>query len=162
MLADFFSILLASRYTTRRLSAKLIAVLALAFALLFCLTIAHAESIAVIVNVKNPGDPLRQSAVAGMYRGETLHWPNGERIKLVNREISAPVRKQFYEQVLNATSDQVFYRQGTPVPVQSVIERSDEAVVNFVATIEGAIGYVSLARLRAIGNDQVKMVLIIE
>ena len=160
MLADFFSILLASRYTTRRLSAKLLAVLA--FALLLCSTIAQAESIAVIVNVKNPGDPLRQSAVADMYHGETLHWPNGERIKLVNREISAPVRKQFYGQVLNATSDQVFYRQGTPVPVQSVIERSDEAVVNFIATIEGAIGYVSLSRLREIGSNQVKVILIVE
>jgi ABC-type phosphate transport system substrate-binding protein len=150
----------ASRYTTRRLSTILTAVLALA--LWLCSTIAQAESIAVIVNTKNPGDQLRAATVAGMYHGETLHWPNGERIKLVNREISAPVRKQFYEQVLNAKSDQVFFRQGTPVPVQSVIERSDEAVINFVATIEGAIGYVSLSRLREIGNDQVKVILIIE
>mgnify|MGYP001174244533 CR=1 FL=1 len=148
----------ASRYTTRRLSTILLAGLAL----LLCSAIAHAESIAVIVSMKNPDDQLRQAAVAGMYHGETIHWPNGERIKLVNREISAPIRKQFYEQVLNSTSDQVFYRQGTPVPVQSVIERSDEAVVNFVATIEGAIGYVSLSRLRAIGSNQVKVVLIVE
>jgi ABC-type phosphate transport system substrate-binding protein len=150
----------ASRYTTRRRSTTFLAVLALA--LLLCSTIAHAESIAVIVNIKNPADQLRQAAVAGMYDGETIHWPNGERIKLVNREISSPVRKQFYQQVLNAPPDQVFYRQGTPVPVQSVIERSDEAIINFVATLEGAVGYISLARLREIGNDQVKVILIIE
>ena len=150
----------ASRNTSRRRSTTLLAVLA--FALLFCLSIAHAESIAVIVNKNNPSEPLRQMTVAGMYHGETIHWPNGERIKLVNREISAPVRKQFYEHALNAKSDEVFYRQGTPIPVQSVIERSDEAVVNFVSTIEGAVGYVSLSRLKKIGSDQVKVVLIIE
>ncbi len=150
----------ASRNTSRRRPATFITVLTLA--LLLCSAIAHAESIAVIVNIKNPGDPLRPAAVAGMYDGETIHWPNGERIKLVNREISAPARKKFYQQVLNAPSDQVFYRQGTPVPVQSVIERSDESVINFVATIEGAVGYVSLARLRELGNDQVKVILIIE
>ena len=150
----------ASRNTSRRRSTIFLAVLALA--LLLCSTLAQAESIAVIVNKNNPSAPLRQAAVAGMYHGETIHWQNGERIKLVNREISAPVRKQFYEHVLNARSDEVFYRQGTPVPVQSVIERSDEAVVNFVAAIEGAVGYVSLSHLKKFSSDQVKVVLIIE
>ena len=150
----------ASPYTSRRRSAKLIAVLALA--LLLFSTIAHAESIAFIVNKKNPGDQLRPADIAGMYHGEIIHWQNGERIKLVNREISAPVRKQFYKQVLNAKPNQVFYRQGTPIPVQSIIERSDEAVVDFVAAIEGAVGYVSLSRLKEIGDDQVNVVLIIE
>jgi ABC-type phosphate transport system substrate-binding protein len=164
MLADFFSILLethamsAPPHTRTRWPWTL--VIALTFS--FFSTLAHAESIAVIVNKKNPCDPLRPAAVAGMYHGETIHWQNGERIKLVNREISAPVRKQFYEQVLNAKPDQVFYRQGTPIPVQSVIERSDEAVVNFVAAIEGAVGYVSLSRLKEIGDGQVKVVLIID
>jgi ABC-type phosphate transport system substrate-binding protein len=150
----------ASRYANGRRPTARIFVLVLA--LLLCSTIVHAEPIAVIVNVKNSGDQLRPAAVAGMYHGETIHWPNGERIKLVNREISAPVRTQFYEQVLNAKPDQVFYRQGTPVPVQSVIERSDDAVINFVATIENAVGYVSLSRLKEIGNNQVKVVLIVE
>lgn len=125
-------------------------------------TVVHAEPIAVIVNKKNPCDPLRAAAVADMYQGETVHWGNGDRVKLVNREISAPVRKQFYREVLNAKPDQMFYRQGTPIPVQSVIERSDEAVVNFVATIEGAIGYVGLSRLKEIGDDLVKVILVIE
>lgn len=53
-----------------------------------------------------------------MYRGETLHWSAGDRIKLVNREIAAEERKTFYLRVLNAKPDQVFYRQGTPVPVR--------------------------------------------
>lgn len=97
-----------------------------------------------------------------MYRGETLHWSAGDRIKLVNREIAAEERKTFYLRVLNAKPDQVFYRQGTPVPVQSVIERSDEAVVRFVGTIEGAIGYVSLSTLKEMNDGQIRIILIVD
>lgn len=124
--------------------------------------LAPADPLAVIVNKNNPNASLTATAVANMYRGETLHWPDGDRIKLVNREISADARKTFYLRVLNATSDQVFYRQGTPIPVQSVIERSDEAVMRFVGAIDGAIGYVNLARFEEMNDDRVKMVFIIE
>ena len=136
--------------------------LAIASILWFCAAIAQAESFAVIVHKNNPSTQLSAGNIASMYRGETLHWQGGDRVKLVNREISAETRQTFYLQVLNAKPDQVFYRQGTPIPVQSVIERSDDAVVRFVGTIEGAIGYVSLARLKQIDDGLVKVVLIIE
>ncbi len=136
--------------------------LTVAFAIWACAALAYAESLAVIVNKKNPITSLTSPAVADMYRGETLHWPGGDRVKLVNRESSAEERKTFYLRVLNAKPDQVFYRQGTPIPVQSVIERSDEAVVRFVGTIDAAIGYVSLTRLKSMKDDQVKVILIIE
>ncbi|MEQ1847281.1 MAG: hypothetical protein ABL983_17075, partial [Nitrospira sp.] len=93
---------------------------AIASALWLCASLASAESLAVIVNKNNPNSSLSTTTVASMYRGESLHWPGGDRIKLVNREISAETRKGFYLQVLNAKPDQVFYRQGTPIPVQSV------------------------------------------
>ncbi|MEK9141113.1 MAG: hypothetical protein AAB308_08690 [Nitrospirota bacterium] len=136
--------------------------LAIASALWLCASFAHAESLAIIVNKNNPNASLSTTTVAGMYRGETLHWPGGDRIKLVNREISAEARKTFYLRVLNAKPDQVFYRQGTPIPVQSVIERSDDAVVRFVGTIEGAIGYVSLSRFKQINDGLAKVILVIE
>lgn len=124
--------------------------------------LAQADPLAIIVNKNNPNTSLTATAIANMYRGETLHWPGDDRIKLVNREISAEERKTFYLRVLNAKPDQVFYRQGTPIPVQSVIERSDEAVVRFVGAIDGAIGYVSLSRFKKMNDDRVKMVFIIE
>ena len=124
--------------------------------------LAHAEPLAVIANKTNPNTSLSTTAVASMYRGETLHWPGGDRIKLVTREISDDERKTFYLRVLNAKPDQVFYRQGTPVPVQSVIERSDEAVVRFVGVIDGAIGYVNLSAVKAMKDSQIKVILIIE
>ena len=136
--------------------------LTIAFALWSYTALAHADPLAIIANKNNPNTSLTATAIANMYRGETLHWPGGDRIKLVNREISAEERKTFYLRVLNAKPDQVFYRQGTPIPVQSVIERSDEAVVRFVGAIDGAIGYVSLSRFKEMNDDRVKMVLTIE
>jgi len=131
-------------------------------ACLFWVAPADAESLAVIVHKDNPSTALSMTTVADMYRGETLHWQEGDRVKLVNREISAETRKTFYSRVLNAKPDQVFYRQATPIPVQSVIQRSDEAVVRFVGTIEGAIGYVRLSGLKEIDDGQIKVILVIK
>ncbi len=138
------------------------AALAIASILWVCSAFGQPDSIAVIVNKNNPSTQLSAANVAAMYRGETLHWQGGDRIKLVNRDLSTETRQLFYLQVLNAKPDQVFYRQGTPIPVQSVIERSDEAVVRFVGSIEGAIGYVSLSRLKQIDDGLVKVILVIE
>jgi len=118
---------------------------------------AHAEPLAVIVNKKNPETNISQSTIARMFRGEQLHWPNGGRVKLVNREIASKNRERFYRFVLNAKPDQTFYRPGTPVAVRSLIQRSDEAVIRFVAAIEGAIGYVQLSEV----TDSVTVVQII-
>ncbi len=121
-------------------------------------TLALAEPIAVIVNHKNPITSLKETNISAMYRGEELHWAHGGRIKLVNREISSSIREQFYQEVLNARSDQLFFRPGTPVAVQSLIQRSDEAVVRFVSAIAGAIGYVNLSSV----NDSVHVVIILQ
>jgi len=118
---------------------------------------AHAEPLAIIVNKKNPETNISQSTIARMFRGEQLHWPNGGRVKLVNREIASKNRERFYRFVLNAKPDQTFYRPGTPVAVRSLIQRSDEAVIRFVAAIEGAIGYVQLSEV----TDSVTVVQII-
>jgi ABC-type phosphate transport system substrate-binding protein len=121
-------------------------------------TLAWAEPIAVIVNNDNPITSLGKTNISAMYRGEELHWSHGGRIKLVNREISSSIRKQFYQNALNARSDQQFFRPGTPVAVQSLIQRSDEAVIRFVSAIEGAIGYVNLSSV----IDAVKVVFVLQ
>ena len=130
-------------------------------AIFVCLTVpnnAQAESLAVVVNAKNPLSSLRLIDLGSMYRGEELHWAHGGRIKLVNRETSSPERARFYRKVLNAKPDQRFYVLNTPIAVQSLIRRSDEAVLRFVSAIEGAIGYVRLSQV----NPSVKVVLILE
>ncbi len=121
-------------------------------------THAQAEPFAVIVNNNNPVTSLTRTNIAAMYRGEELHWSHGGRIKLVNREISSDIRELFYDKVLNARSDQQFLRPGTPISVQSLIQRSDEAVIRFVAAIDGAIGYVKLSSV----NETIKVIFILK
>jgi len=120
-------------------------------------SLGHAEPLAVIINKGNPLRVLNQSNVASMYRGEELHWSHGGRIKLVNREIASVQRERFYRVVLNAKPNQKFYRQGTPITINSLIQRSDKAVLRFVAAIPGAIGYIRLSNV----NNSVKVVLVI-
>jgi len=120
-------------------------------------SLGHADSLAVIVNKSNPLRQLSQSTVANMYRGEELHWSHGGRVKLVNREIASVQRERFYRLVLIAKPNQKFYRPGTPVAVYSLIQRSDQAVLRFVAAIPGAIGYIRLSNV----NESVKVVLVI-
>lgn len=120
-----------------------------------------ADPIAVIVNQSNPVRQLTVGEVAAVYRGEDLHWPNGERIKIVNREISAPIRAEFYRKVLNASPDQPYYHLNTPVPIQNLIERSDDGVMRFVGAIDGAIGYVRRSKVTG-GDSGIKVILIIE
>lgn len=120
-------------------------------------SIALAEPIAIIVNIKNHISSLRAATIASMYRGEELHWPHGKRIKLVNREISSFVRNRFYREILNAKPDRKFYRPGTPIAVHSLIQRSDEAVIRFVASIEDAIRYVELSKV----TDRVKVIFVL-
>ena len=133
--------------------------LAVAFLFFWVLPLfAQNEPIAIIVNKANPSNSLNQSTVASIYRGEELHWGHGGRIKLVNREISSSLRRRFYREVLNAKPDQTFYRAGTPVAIQSLIQRSDEAVLRFVVRIEGAIGYVKLSK----ADDSVKVLMLVK
>lgn len=137
--------------------AQIVPCLVVALVLSLFPAMAHAEPLAIIVNKKNPETNISQSTIARMFRGEQLHWPNGGRVKLVNREIASKNRERFYRFVLNAKPDQTFYRPGTPVAVRSLIQRSDEAVIRFVAAIEGAIGYVQLSEV----TDSVTVVQII-
>ena len=141
----------------KRLSARMVIFFVIALVIALPQAMATGEPLAVIINPKNLHTNISRASIASMYRGEELHWPTGGRIKLVNREISSISRKQFYRTVLNAKPDQTFYRPGTPVAVQSLIQRSDEAVIRFVAAIEGAIGYVRLSRV----TDSVTVIQII-
>lgn len=120
--------------------------------------LATAEPLAIIVNQANPTSHLTLSEIASIYRGETLHWSYGKRIKLVNREISSPIRRKFYREVLNAKPGQKFYRPGTPITIQSLIQRSDDAVIRFVATIEGAIGYTWASKIAQPSRQHIKVI----
>lgn len=118
----------------------------------------QAEGIVLIVNKNNPSTSLKKGTVADMYQGVEERWSFGSKITLVNRELDSSQRAVFYQKVLGSSPDTRFYRRGTPIPVQTIVQRSDDAVKQFVAQVESAIGYISESK----ADNSVKVVLTVE
>lgn len=117
------------------------------------------EMIAVIV----PAAPLSADApsreeLASMYRRKALFWENGARIIPVNLPAAHPLRRSFSRLVLGALPEDLAaywnaqYFHGIAPPY---VLSSEEAVLQFVATTPGAIGYVNAAAV----NGQVRVLL---
>lgn len=122
--------------------------------------VAHA-GIAIIVNpaVKEIG--LTKEKVVDIYLGRKKSYSDGTRIEPVDQMEDSAVRNKFYQSVIKKSTSEVnrywaklkFTGKGKPPKVVA----GDEAVVNYVATHPGAIGYIDGKYL----NNSVKVVLII-
>jgi ABC-type phosphate transport system substrate-binding protein len=108
---------------------------------------AWAEEIAVIVNAKNPIGNLNPPEIRKYFLKEQQTWPNGEKIRSVDRNGSSPERRTFLEKVVKLTPDEmeqywisIRYQKGIAVPPKL---NTDHEVVEYVAAYEGAIGFVN-------------------
>jgi len=114
--------------------------------------------IAVIVQAVPAGDPLDREELALIYRRKKLFWDNGARVIPVNLPAAHPLRLRFSRLVLGVLPEEMEaywnaqYFHGIAPPY---VLASEEAVLQFVATTPGAIGYVSAALVTA----QVQVVL---
>ncbi len=117
------------------------------------------EMIAVIV----PTAPLLTDApsreeLASIYGRKKLFWENGARIIPVNLPAAHRLRRSFSRLVLGALPEAMAaywnaqYFHGIAPPY---VLASEEAVLQFVATTPGAIGYVSASAV----NRQVRVLL---
>ncbi len=117
------------------------------------------EMIAVIV----PAAPLLTDApsreeLASIYGRKKLFWENGARIIPVNLPAAHRLRRSFSRLVLGALPEAMAaywnaqYFHGIAPPY---VLASEEAVLQFVATTPGAIGYVSASAV----NRQVRVLL---
>lgn len=114
---------------------------------------AATDPLAVIVNKANGASELSTGRLAGVYRGEMEHWPNQQKIVVLNRPITSEVRRQFYAWVLGREATAKFFRTGSPVPFRTQQVKSDRATRKMVARIPGAIGYIPLSAV----DDSVKV-----
>ena len=103
-------------------------------------------SFVVIVNKENPARTLALAELRRMFMKQTRMWPHGEAIVPVDWDATSPYRAAFSERVLSRTVRQMadyWVQQGvmqglTPPSTQ----RSARALLRFVASVPGAIGYV--------------------
>ena len=102
---------------------------------------------AVVVHPKNPISSASKGFLTDAFLKKRTEWDDGERIRPVDQEPRAPVRKRFSKAVLKRSvaavrhywQQRIFSGRGVPPPELD----SDEHVVRYVLEHRGAIGYVS-------------------
>ena len=135
--------------------------------ILFCLFLLGAffptqlcatEQLAVIVSRAHGGESLSRADLTRIYERRRRFWNNGARIVPINLPAEHPVRTQFSLEVFDKPPEDMQdywnaqYFQGVSPPY---VLASEDAVLEFVATTPGAIGYVSAGIL----NGQVQVLM---
>ena len=129
-------------FQIRRLAVSAVVILPLAAALS-----AQQYPFKVIVRSDHPGTELRQRNLADIFLGKTTRWGDGERITPVDQSSTSAVRAAFSKEALGQSLSAVtsYWRRqllgGRMRPPR--VKDSDEAVIEYVASRPGAIGYVS-------------------
>jgi ABC-type phosphate transport system substrate-binding protein len=119
-------------------------------AVLFALVLARpaaAQDVVVVVNSANAASSSTKADVAALFLKHTTKWPDGSAAVCVDQGEGAAVREAFSKKVLGKSTSavkaywqhQIFSGHDLP-PVE---KSGDQAVLDFVRTNPGAVGYVS-------------------
>ncbi len=109
----------------------------------------------VIVSMHNPITSAPRDFVADVFLKRQSRWDDGEPVRPTDLRPESPVRRSFSERVLkrsvaavrNYWQQRIFSGRELPPPELE----SEQAVVSYVATHRGAVGYVSVgARLEGV------------
>ena len=125
-----------------------LAILATAGALVAAPRVAPAQDgVRVIVNPATPASELTRDQVSRLFLKKVRHWSGGVPVAPVDLDDDSPTRAAFSRAVHRRSVDlirqyweqQIFSGRNVPPPDKA----TDAAVVAFVRTTPGAIGYVS-------------------
>ena len=114
--------------------------------LLFLSSFAYAQ-VTVIVNADNPITSASQEQVANYFLKKETSWSNGMKVVPVYQEETSSIHAQFAKRIIGKTVSalKAYWNQnifsGRAIP--PAIKTSDQKVVSFVGSNQGAIGYVS-------------------
>ena len=101
----------------------------------------------VVSHPDNAAGPVERQFLADAFLKKATTWPDGQAIVPIDLRYGAAVRHRFSEQVLRRSSaairsywqQRIFTGRGVPPPELE----SDAAVVRYVQSHRGAVGYVS-------------------
>jgi hypothetical protein len=105
-----------------------------------------ASSFKVIVNPSVAGAKFPRAALAQIYLGKARSWGDGSPITPVDLSAVSAVRRAFSESVLGTPVDEVkrhWMRNVSAGQRPPAVKDSDAAVIAFVSSSRGAVGYVS-------------------
>jgi ABC-type phosphate transport system substrate-binding protein len=115
-------------------------------------SLAQADDLLVIASPQVPSNAISIRQLADIYTLKRNFWPDGTQVVPVNREASSEEREQFSQAVFNLSSrelaeylDRLRFQGKLPPPVQT----SDQAVLGFVRSVPGAIGYINASQAPA-------------
>ena len=114
--------------------------------------LAQAGGLVVIASPQVPDDTISIKQLADIYTLKKAFWANDTPVVPVNREASSLVREKFSEAVFSLTPQELaeYWNQlrfkGKLPPL---IQTSDQAVLGFVRSVPGAIGYIDASQATA-------------
>lgn len=117
--------------------------------LLFFSALAQAEGLLIVAHPQVPVSSISAQELASIYLIQKTAWPGGLSVVPVNREAASNVREHFSDTVLEHTPRELadywnrLRFQGKQPPL---VQTSDQAVVGFVRSVPGAIGYIAAAQ----------------
>jgi ABC-type phosphate transport system substrate-binding protein len=107
----------------------------------------RAEGYTVVVNAEHRGDAVTRKVLADVFLKRATRWGTGEAILVVDQSLKSEVRVAFTHEVLELSSlgvmthwQQQLIHGGERPPA---VKRSDDEVLEYVASHPGAIGYVT-------------------
>jgi ABC-type phosphate transport system substrate-binding protein len=100
----------------------------------------------VIVSTKVPDDSISVEQLADIYSLKKANWANNIQVVPINREASSAEREKFSEAVLHLSPQEMaeyWNRLRFQGKLPPLIQTSDQAVLSFVRSVPGAIGYIN-------------------
>jgi ABC-type phosphate transport system substrate-binding protein len=110
--------------------------------------VAHAEGLLVIAHPQVPTTNISVEELTLIYLIQRNSWSNGVPIVPVNREASSTTREYFSEQLFNRSPtdmSEYWNRLRFTGKFPPLVQTSDQAVLGFVRSVPGAIGYIDAA-----------------
>lgn len=108
-------------------------------------SLVQAEGLLIIASPEVPDTAISVKQLADIYSSKKDLWGNKIRVVPVNREASSAEREKFSEAVFNLSPQELgeyWNRLSFQGEFPPLIQTSDQAVLAFVRSIPGAIGYI--------------------
>jgi hypothetical protein len=139
---------------------RLLAPLALVALLVPPALAADAPAFRIVAHPSTPGTQLSRDFLTNAFLKNITRWPDDQPIRPVDHKVDGAVRKSFSEAILRRSvaavkaywQQRIFSGRGVPPPAFD----SDDAVVEYVTSHPGAVGYVS--GTAAVGSAKVMTV----
>ena len=120
-------------------------VLLLIFGILWT-SLVQAGGLLVIVSSQVPDTAISVEQLADIYSLKKAFWANKIQVVPVNREASSVEREKFSETVFHLSPQEMgeyWNRSRFQGKLPPIIQTSDRAVLGFVRSVPGAIGYIN-------------------